>query len=169
MNKQIKWGAIILMLVLIAGMILYPKLKPNTSGKETAAKVPSPGKGSKDKILNINAIVLKYQTLSDKIVSTGNIIPDEEVDLSFESSGKVTNIYFEEGTHVKKGDLLAKINDKPLQAQLKKLQAEIPLAEDRLYRQKTLLARDAVSQEAFEQVSTENEKLKADIELVKAN
>lgn len=169
MNKQIKWGAIILIVVLIVGMIFYPNLKKKAPGKETTAGAPSPGKGPKDKILNINAIVLKYQTLSDKIVSTGNIIPDEEVDLSFESSGKVTNIYFKEGTHVKKGDLLAKINDKPLQAQLKKLEAEIPLAEDRLFRQKTLLAKDAVSQEAFEQVSTENEKLKADIELVKAN
>lgn len=169
MNKQIKWGVIVLIAVLIVGMIFYPNLKKSLSSKETTAGAPFPGKGSKDKILNINAIVLKYQTLSDKIVSTGNIIPDEEVDLSFESSGKVTDIYFKEGTHVKKGELLAKINDKPLQAQLKKLEAEIPLAEDRVYRQKTLLAKDAVSQEAFEQVSTENEKLKADIELVKAN
>ncbi|HCC52957.1 MAG TPA: efflux transporter periplasmic adaptor subunit, partial [Porphyromonadaceae bacterium] len=42
-------------------------------------------------------------------------------DLSFESSGKIVSIDFLEGTHIKKGDLLAKINDKPLQAELKKL------------------------------------------------
>jgi membrane fusion protein (multidrug efflux system) len=70
---------------------------------------------------------------------------------------------------VKEGDLLAKINDKPLQAQLKKLEAEVPLARDRVYRQRTLLEKDAVSQEAYEQVTTEYEKLMADIELVKAN
>jgi membrane fusion protein (multidrug efflux system) len=70
---------------------------------------------------------------------------------------------------VKQGDLLAKINDAPLQAQLKKLEAEVPLAGDRVFRQKTLLARDAVSQEAYEQVTTDYEKLMADIELVKAN
>jgi membrane fusion protein (multidrug efflux system) len=91
------------------------------------------------------------------------------VDLSFESSGKLIAIYFKEGTHVKEGDLLAKINDKPLQAQLKKLEAEVPLARDRVYRQRTLLEKDAVSQEAFEQVTTDYEKLMADIELVKAN
>lgn len=56
-------------------------------------------------------------------MSTGSTLPDEEVDLAFESSGKVVAIYFTEGSHVKAGDLLAKINDKPLQAQLKKLEA----------------------------------------------
>ena len=67
-----------------------------------------------------------------------------------------------------RSDLLAKINDKPLQAELKKLEAQVPLAKDRVFRQQTLLAKDAVSQEAYEQVATEHEKLMADIELVKA-
>jgi membrane fusion protein (multidrug efflux system) len=48
------------------------------------------------------------------------------------------------------------------------LQAQIQLAEDRVTRQKTLLEKDAVSKEAYEQVATELEKLKADIELVTA-
>lgn len=38
-----------------------------------------------------------------------------------------------------------------------------------MYRQRALLEKDAVSQEAYEQVTTEYEKLMADIELVKAN
>jgi len=63
---------------------------------------------------------------------------------------------------------LAKINDRPLQAELQKLQAQVPLAEDRVFRQKSLLEKDAVSKEAYEQVTTELEKLHADIELIKA-
>jgi membrane fusion protein (multidrug efflux system) len=70
---------------------------------------------------------------------------------------------------VKKGDLLAKVNDRHLQAQLQRLTAQLKLAEDRVYRQSTLLERDAVSQEAFEQVKTDLATLKADIEVVKAN
>ena len=66
-----------------------------------------------------------------------------------------------------KGELLAKVNDKPLQAELKKLEAQLPLAQERVFRQKSLLAKDAVSQEAYESVATELEKLKADIELPK--
>ena len=63
---------------------------------------------------------------------------------------------------------MAKINDKPLQAELQKLQAQIPLAEGRVFRHKALLDEDAVSKEAYEQVSTELDKLRADIELIKA-
>lgn len=151
-------------------MMAYPRLKDKLVTPE-ASKVlaPAPGTSVGKQVLNIEAKVLKFQSLTDKIVSTGSIIPDEEVDLSFESSGKVVAIYFTEGTHVKAGDLLAKINDKPLQAQLKKLEAQVPLAKDRVYRQRTLLEKDAVSQEAYEQVTTEYEKLMADIELMKAN
>jgi membrane fusion protein (multidrug efflux system) len=52
---------------------------------------------------------------------------------------------------------------------LKKLEAQVPLAKDRVYRQGTLLQKDAVSQEAYEQVTTEYDKLMADIELVKSH
>lgn len=139
------------------------------ASQDAASVVPTSGTSLRNQTLNINAEVLKYQSLTDKIMSTGSTLPDEEVDLAFESSGKVVAIYFTEGSHVKAGDLLAKINDKPLQAQLKKLEAQVPLAKDRVYRQRTLLEKDAVSQEAYEQVATEYEKLMADIELVKAN
>lgn len=68
-----------------------------------------------------------------------------------------------------KGDLLAKVNDKPLQAQLKKLEAQYKLAQDRVYRQNALLEKDAVSKEAYQQATTDFATLKADIELIKAN
>lgn len=170
MTKKAKVGVSAVIVLLIAGMIVYPKLKQMMTGQREGFDAPvATGTSPRSRVLNINAEVLKYQILSDKIVSTGSVIPDEEVDLSFESSGKVVAIYFTEGSHVKTGELLAKINDNPLQAQLKKLEAQIPLAQDRVYRQRALLAKDAVSQEAFEQVQTELEKLQADIDLVKAN
>ena len=48
-------------------------------------------------------------------------MPDEEVDLSFETSGKIIDINFTEGSFVTKGQLLAKVNDSQLQAQLDRL------------------------------------------------
>ena len=170
MTKRVKWSVTAAIVLMIAGMIAYPQIKSRMKASKDAAEVvPPAGSQVRKQVLNINAEVLKYQSLTDKTIVTGSTIPDEEVDLSFESSGKIVAIYFTEGTHVKAGDLLAKINDKPLQAELKKLEAQVPLAKDRVYRQHTLLEKDAVSQEAYEQVATEYEKLMADIELVKAN
>ena len=120
-------------------------------------------------MLHVNALVIRPQHLTDDIFTTSTLLPDEEVDLSFETSGKIVSIDFEEGTPVKKGQLLAKVNDKPLQAQLSKYKAQVKLAEDRVYRQSTLLEKDAVSQEAYEQARTELATLNADIELCEAN
>jgi membrane fusion protein (multidrug efflux system) len=171
MTKKVKWSVMIVIVLFIIGMIIYPSVKNKWSAlSEGAEGVPAPVEYSlRRQALNINAEIVKQQVLVDRILTIGSTLPDEEVDLSFESSGKLIAIYFKEGTEVKQNDLLAKINDKPLQAQLKKLEAELPLARDRVYRQRTLLEKDAVSQEAFEQVTTDYEKLMADIELVKAN
>ncbi len=170
MNKKTRWGIIIIILLLIIGMGVFPIIKKHFKpSKETEKKeIPSKGKVKGDRVLNVNAQIVRYETLNDVFETTGNLMPDEEVDLSFETSGKITQISFIEGSPVRKGELLAKVNDKPLQAELKKLEAQIPLASDRVFRQKALLEKDAVSKEAFEQVSTELDKLYADMELVKA-
>ncbi|MDR1224678.1 MAG: efflux RND transporter periplasmic adaptor subunit [Tannerella sp.] len=168
MTKTVKWILMGVILLFIAGIVIYPRIKSQIKSNE---EIPLSTQALSQRRLpiNIHAVILKKQSLTDKFISTGTTIPDEEVDLSFESSGKIVNINFNEGTHVKKGDLLAKINDKPLQAELKKLEAQIPLAKERVFRQGALLKKDAVSQEAYEQVTTELEKLMADIELVKSN
>lgn len=106
--------------------------------------------------------------MNELIYSTGSLIPDEEVELSFETSGKVVGIYFKEGTRVNKGDLLAKINDRPLQAQLLKLEAQHKLTGEREFRQRQLLDRDAISRESYDQVATEMQTLEADILLIQA-
>jgi membrane fusion protein (multidrug efflux system) len=166
MKKAIKWGATGGVALLTAGMILYPAAKKKFFSQED---ITPTGAAQAEKVLNIEAEVLEYRTLMDKTICIGNTIPDEEVDLSFESAGKITAIHFTEGTHVNKGDLLAKINDKPLLAELQKLEAAVPLARDRVFRQRALLEKDAVSREAYEQVSTEYDKLMADIDLVKTH
>jgi len=170
MTKPVQWTLFGVILLIIAGMFAYPRIMQKLKTNENTPGAPPPPNAMAQRrmAININAVVLKKQSLIDAENPTGTTMPDEEVNLTFESSGKITAIYFTEGTYVKKGDLLAKINDKPLQAELKKLEAQIPLARERVNRQGTLLEKEAVSLEAFEQVTTALEVLLADIELVKA-
>ena len=171
MNRTTRITLFTIIALLIGGMALYPVLskrwKKEKEPVETA-NIPTPRPGGRGMPLNVAVKVIEPEHLVDIIRATANLIPDEEVDLTFETSGKITNIHFREGSMVNKGDLLAKVNDKPLQAELAKLLAQIPLANDRVARQKALLEKDAVSKEAYEQVTTELEKLHADIELAKA-
>ncbi len=176
MSRVKKISTIVALLLVIIAIIIFPTVKKNIvaqkAGKESQKELQNATPKHvtmNSKTLEVSAEIIKTHEMSDQTVTTGNIIPAEEVDLSFETSGKVVAIYFNEGAKVKKGELLAKINDKPLQAQLKKLEAQVPLAKDRVYRQKKLLEKNAVSQEAYESVMTEYDKLMADIELVKSN
>ena len=168
MRKPVRIIVIVGIILLILGMIFYPKIKNvfvvDKEQPSSPSSLTTPGSQS----LSVNAKVLKPETLNDVFRTKGVLLPDEEVDLIFETSGKITQIRFKEGSFVNKGQLLAKVNDAPLQAELKKLEAQLPLAQERVYRQRTLLDKDAVSQEAFETVTTELDKLKADVELVKA-
>lgn len=164
MNKKLKWSLIAVLAIAI-GIFGYYQLTPHTN-EELAEVTMKPQVGKK--ALSVNARIVKPHLLTDEIPVVGSLVPDEEVQLSFETSGKITGIYFEEGSFVKKGTLLAKINDAQLQAELKRLEAQVPLAEERVYRQSTLLQRDAVSKEALEIVKTELATLYADIEKTKA-
>jgi membrane fusion protein (multidrug efflux system) len=171
MTKKTKIILISAIVLFVIGMAVYPTIKKQFFSQKTEPE-KSAASGQKEsnrnRPLNVNVQIIKYENLNDIYRTTGTMIPDEEVNLSFETSGKITNIYFKEGSTVKKGALLAKVNDSPLQAELNKLNAQIPLAKDRVFRQKSLLEKDAVSLEAYEQVTTELEKLNADIESVKA-
>ena len=168
MNKKVKWGIILFIGAGLIGGGIYSQL-PKTNEELAAADKVMTGKRGGKKILNVNARIIKRQLLKDEIQISGSLLPDEEVDLSFETSGKIIEINFEEGSFVKKGQLLAKVNDRPLQAQLQRLVSQLKLAEDRVFRQNALLERDAVSKEAYEQVKTELATLNADIDLIESN
>jgi len=166
---------IILLVVVAAVIVLYPKVKP-LIGKGSNAGMAATGQGGGRgpggqggrQALNASGLLIQPSKLSDLYRSIGTLKPDEVVELAFETSGKIVSINFTEGTRVRKGDLLAKINDRPLQAQLEKLQAQKKLIEEKEFRQRSLLTKDAISQESYDQIVTELQTNQADINLVLA-
>ncbi len=167
-SRRTLWVSVVGILIVVGVIIALPYINGSQTEEATEINDTAPRTGGRG-TLTVDAEIVRTAAMRDATTALGDVIPAEEVELMFETSGKITGIYFREGESVTKGTLLAKINDAPLQAQLKKLEAQVKLAQDRVYRQQTLLERDAVSQEAYETVETEYNKLMADIELVKAN
>jgi len=179
-NKKIRIITWVLVLLVIAGIVFYPKVRPLFQGNKGEGG-PSSGQGAPggpggpgmrggmgQQATLASGYVIVPTRMFDLIISNGTLLPDEEVELSFETSGKIVAIHFSEGTRVKQGQLLAKINDRPLQAQLLKLQAQKKLTEEKEFRARQLLDRDAVSRESYDQVATELQAIEADIMLVEA-
>lgn len=168
MNKKLRPIITILLIVFLAGIIFYPKYKPFLAKKMKGPNLVQEPLRQTQQRLNAVGYKISPLQMSELIRSSGTLKPDEEVDLSFETSGKIVKINFTEGTHVKKGDLLAKMNDRPLQAQFEKLKVQLKLAQEKEFRQRSLLDKDAISQESYDQIQTDVQSIKADINLITA-
>lgn len=149
--------AIILALILIKVFFLKPE---NTDAPKTAAP--------KNATASVTGYVVHQQALENKIFSSGTVMANEEVTLRPEVSGKLVAIYFKEGSAVKKGALLAKINDADLQAQLRKLQLQSRLSKEREARLKGLLDIQGVSQEEYDATTNLLQTMGADMDFTRA-
>ena len=110
----------------------------------------------------VNGIVIRPQLLDNIVRSSGTVLASESVDLVTESAGRIEKISFAEGGHVRKDDLLMKINDDDLQAQLKKTELQIQLAAEQEGRQKHLFEIDGISREQYDISLNQLNTLKAD-------
>lgn len=118
--------------------------------------------------MGVNVFVVRPKPLENIIFSNGTILANESVELRSEVSGRIRNISFTEGNRVNKGDLLVKIVDDDLQAQLKKLTIQETLAQEDVQRKTKLRELDAISQEEFDQAQNQLLVIQAEIQLVKA-
>lgn len=94
--------------------------------------------------------VLSPAPLSNSFTASGTLLANESVEIQSEVNGRVTAIGFKEGERVGAGQVLIRINDDDLQAQLRKAQAELQLAQVTEERQEQLLQANGISQEALD-------------------
>ena len=119
-------------------------------------------------IAPVRVAVIKPEGLENTLNTTGSLIANEEVELHAEISGLVQNINFDEGQHVKKGQVLFTIRTDELRAQLQKLEYSKKLAETTQQRNKQLLDKEAISQQEYDIAFTELQTAQADIENLRA-
>jgi membrane fusion protein (multidrug efflux system) len=134
--------------------------------KKTVAPPGGPGNAGP---LPVEAMVLKTQSISETVEVTGNILPFESTEIRPEISGRVVSLNISEGAAVGKGQLLVKLFDGDLQAELKKLQVQLAIAEKTEERQRELVKIGGISQQDYDLSILSVSNLKADIELTRVN
>ncbi|MCJ8167043.1 efflux RND transporter periplasmic adaptor subunit [Pontibacter sp. E15-1] len=162
MNKTVK----IILLLVAAAAILYLLLNKLSFGDK--APEGGAGGGPMAQKVAVDVFVVSPSAFQNKITSTGTVLPNEEVELRSEVAGRVTGINFEEGSRVRKGQLLLSVNAQEMQAQLQKLQSNQKLYHDMEQRQRTLLEKDYISRQEYDQVSNQLATATADIQALKA-
>ncbi len=133
------------------------------------SKDPSSQKASQPPpVAKVQGYVVVAKTLDDDFNVSGSLLANEQTDLHPELSGRVTGISFKEGSQVRKGDLLVKLYDADLQAQLKKLQVQLQIAQKNEQRLKELLAVNGASQQDYDAAVLQTSNVAADIEILKS-
>ena len=119
--------------------------------------------------LPVEALLVSPAAISESISVTGTLLPYESTEIRPEISGRMSFLNIREGAEVRKGELLAKIYDGDLQAQLKKLRVQLQIAEKTEERQRELLKISGISQQDYDLSLLAVNNLNADIELTKVN
>lgn len=116
--------------------------------------------------MNVNGLIASKISRSENIKTTGTILPGEMVQVKSEISGRITQLFFQEGSFVKKGQILAKLDDSQLQAEKKKLMLQVDMESIKEKRQKQLLAAKALSQEEYDLTEANVNILKSNIDII---
>ena len=102
--------------------------------------------GMKPPLTTVSILPATAQTWKPSLRSIGSVVAIQGVSVNNELAGVVTQVAFESGAVVKKGDLLVHLDTSSEDAQLKGLQAQVNLAKTTLDRAQNLLARKVNSQ-----------------------
>ncbi|NND31937.1 MAG: efflux RND transporter periplasmic adaptor subunit [Saprospiraceae bacterium] len=116
--------------------------------------------------LPVDIYIANTVETDNTIYASGTIVANEQVELQSEVSGRLIGLNISEGSFVQKGQLIAKLDDSELRAQLKRLDYEDELAIQVEARQRKLLDINAISKEEYDLAMNKVNTLGADRELL---
>lgn len=162
----------------VIGLLVLGKvfLFPATKGEAKTKLVRKPGeekgaasaKAGDRGPVEVNVYRAVSEPVDNALTVAGTVLPNESVELKAEVSGRLVRLLSKEGTAVAKGELIAKIHDKEIKAQLDRLNYTEQRAKEVESRQKRLLAVSGTSQEEYAIAATNVLTAGADRELLLA-
>ncbi len=143
----------------------------SSCGSKTKKEDPpkSNSRSNSSQVLSVQGYVIHPSVLHSSIEVAGTLLPFEETEIHPEVSGKVIYLSIQEGAHIKKGTLLARLFDGDLQAQLQKLKVQLQVAQKTQERQEELLKIGGISQQDYDLSVLDVSSIKADMQVLQAS
>lgn len=159
-RKTLVIGVVITILLLLA----IPKIWGLLRKTDPSSPVGSP----RSQAIAVRYFVVHSKTIPENIATIGTILSNEEIEVRSEIVGKIQEILFTEGQRVSAGDLLVKINDEELQAQLLSARARKDLASMEEGRIRQLFEKNLASQRDFDAAVNSMKTADAAVQLTEA-
>lgn len=109
------------------------------------------------------------ESFNDEVVTTAEILANEQVELKAPIAGQVLEVYFKEGQKINKGDVLIRIDDRSWKAELIGVKSALETAQKEYDRKKQLLAVEGSSQEEIDNSFSALQLLKSKVEQLQVN
>lgn len=141
------------------------------SAKDGPSGKGGPGKGGpggKGKSFAVEGYIAVAHEASKNYQTMATLEAMNKVELTAAANGRLVKLYAKDGASVKKGTLLAKIDDSELKAQLKQAQSNQQLAKQKKDRTQGLVEKNAATQADLESAEASLKSAEASIELIKA-
>jgi len=116
----------------------------------------------------VTATTASATTWKPTIRAVGSLEAVRGVDITAEITGKVTEVIVEDGVEVEVGQVVARLDDASLRAELRGARAEASLAEIQRDRQSRLREKNAVSQSDFDRAASQLEQALARVDEIQA-
>ncbi len=114
----------------------------------------------------MQTMVATPQGLISDLEVPGTVMANESTEIRSESAGRLVALHIKEGANVGKGDLMAKLYDGDLQAQMQKLEVQLKIAEQTEKRQAELVKIQGISQQEYDLSLLQVLNLKADMNII---
>ena len=134
----------------------------------TLPALASPAPSSAPPATAVETAIVKGARLDRSIEAVGSLVSNESVIVSPEIAGRVTEILFEEGAAVKKGDVLFRLDDSILKAQMSQARAALGLSQANHKRAQELLDKKIGAVQAVDETIARRNTDNAAVEMAQA-
>lgn len=152
-----------IVIILVVAAIALPKIICNSKPSQMGSAV-----AKANKPISVTVYVANAQQTSTGIKVGGTLLANKDILLYTEVPGKISKLYFSEGSFVQQGALLLELNNADILAQLEKAKNVKKLKQLLFERNKQLLRTGAVSEEEYNLSETDFLAAGADILLLEA-
>jgi membrane fusion protein, multidrug efflux system len=145
-------------IVPLCSLLILAGCENREAGREQAGPPPRP----------VEVAAVEINTMSETVNLVGSLAAAESTEIRSEIAGRIEEIRFQEGDQVRRGQILFRLDDREMRAQLVEARARMNLARQELNRANELLSERFISQAEFDRLQADFDRAEAETERLNA-
>ncbi|RRW55154.1 efflux RND transporter periplasmic adaptor subunit [Stutzerimonas stutzeri] len=119
--------------------------------------------------INVEAEVARRMDWQSRLPAIGTLKASQGIDLSVEIAGTISDVQFQSGEKVSKGQAIVLLDSEMEQASLVSAEADLSLARLEFQRARSLLDRQAISRSEYDRLNAQSQKAEASVAQLRAS